>query len=457
MTTIEVVARQSAAAIGRALANGAVDPVALTELFLTRIEAETEPVFITVTAERALAEAVAARQRLEAGRPLSPLDGVPIAYKDLVDVAGTRTTAGSALYRESPVKPADAPVAALAAAAGMVCLGKLNLTEFAYSGLGLNPHFGTPANAHGRDVRRAPGGSSSASGVAVGSGLIPLAIGTDTGGSVRIPAAFNGVVGWKATYGRIDKTGVFDLAPSLDSVGPLAQTVEDVVLADMVLRGAVTTDVRRHSLAGQRLVVPKSLLVDDVDEDVAANFAAALGDLAAAGAVLERVAVPALERFLELIARHGSLVAADAYLVHRQLVDGPEVERIDRRVVARILGGKRMTAFDVLTLQAARARLAAELEAQLGDALLAMPTTPHVAPAIDPLEADDELFHKVNLRTLRNTMPGNFLTLCALTIPSGTGAAGMPTAIMLQAPGGQDERLLGVGLEADRVLLHRRR
>ena len=452
MVDMQTLAGWSAVAIGRALASGEADPVALVEHCLARIAADPEPVFITVTAERALGEARAARARLQAGRPLSPLDGVPIAWKDLVDIAGTPTTAASALYRDTPAKTADAPVAALAAAGGMVCLGKVNLTEFAYSGLGLNPHFGTPANAHGRSVRRAPGGSSSGSAVAVASGLVPLAIGTDTGGSVRVPASFNGLVGYRATYGRIDKTGVFDLAPSLDSVGPFTRTVEDCVVLEMVLRGAVTSGVRRERVQGVRLVVPTGVFTEEVDAPVAASFEAALAALEAAGAVIERRRVAPLERFLELTATHGSLVAAEAYRTHHRVIDGPEVERIDRRVTARILGGKRLSGFDVLTLSAARSELAAELGALMGDGLVVMPTTPHVAPAIAPLEADDDLFHAVNLRTLRNTMPANFVGMCSLALPSGRDDEGMPTSFMAMAPGGADERLLGLGLEIERVL-----
>jgi aspartyl-tRNA(Asn)/glutamyl-tRNA(Gln) amidotransferase subunit A len=449
---VETLAGWSAVAIGRALAAGAADPVALAEHCLAKIAADPEPVFITVTNERALAEARAAWARLRAGRPLSALDGVPIAWKDLVDIAGTPTTAASAIYRDSPVKNADAPVASLAAASGMVCLGKVNLTEFAYSGLGLNPHFGTPANAHGRSNRRAPGGSSSGSAVAVASGLVPVAIGTDTGGSIRVPASFNGLVGYKATYGRIDKTGVFDLAPSLDSVGPFTRTVEDCIVVEMVLRGAVTSGVRRQSLAGVRLVVPTGVFTEEVDAPVAASFAAALAALEAAGAVIERRRVAPLERFLELTATHGSLVAAEAYRTHHRLIDVPDALRIDRRVTARILGGKRLSGFDVLTLSAARTELAAELRDLMGDGLLVMPTTPHVAPAIAPLEADDDLFHAVNLRTLRNTMPANFLGMCSLALPSGWDPDGMPTSFMTMAPGGADERLLGLGLEIEGVL-----
>ncbi len=452
MVDVETLAGWSAVAIGRALASGGADPVEFAEHCLAKIAADPEPVFITVTEDRALAEARAARERLRAGRPLSPLDGVPIAWKDLVDIAGTPTTAASALYRDIPPKTADAPVAAFAKAAGMVCLGKLNLTEFAYSGLGLNPHFGTPANAHGRSVRRAPGGSSSGSAVAVASGLVPVAIGTDTGGSVRVPASFNGLVGLKPSYGRIDKTGVFDLSPNLDSVGLFTRTVEDCVAVDMVLRGAVTSEVRRRALGGTRLVVPSGIFTEDVDAPVSAAFEAALEALAARGALIERRPVAPLDRFAELTATHGSLVAAEAYRTHHLLIDGPEVERIDRRVTARILGGKRMTGLDVLTLVAARIELERDLRALLGDGLLVMPTTPHTAPAIAPLEADDDLFHQVNLRTLRNTMSANFLAMCGLALPSGHDPDGMPTSLMVLAPGGEDDRLLGHGLEIERAL-----
>ncbi len=442
----------SGAAIGRALQAGVVCPVALAEHCLERIGAYPDPAFIAVTAERALADAKAAKARLAAGRPASALDGVPIAWKDLVDVEGTPTTAASAVYRETAAKAVDAPIVALAAAAGMVCVGKLNLTEFAYSGLGLNPHFGTPAVPVGRGGRRAPGGSSSGSGVAVAAGLVPIAIGTDTGGSVRVPASFNGVVGLKVTFGRIEKAGVFDLSPNLDSVGPLARTVEDCVLADMVLRGAVASGVRRQSLEGVRLVVPESVHTEDVDAAVAERFRAALDALAAAGAVVEWRTVAPLDRFARLTAAHGSLIAAEAYRVHQALIDGPLAAQVDRRVTARILGGKKLTGFDVLTLQAARVELEAELRGLLGDGLLVMPTTPHVAPAIAPLEADDALFHSVNLRTLRNTMPVNFMTMCALALPCGADADGLPVSLMAAAPGGEDERLMGLGLEIERVL-----
>ncbi|WP_212523522.1 amidase [Actibacterium sp. MT2.3-13A] len=452
MADLEALSGRSAATIARALAAGEASPVALAELLLDRIAAQSSPVFLAVTRERALAEARAAQARLTAGRALSPLDGVPIAWKDLIDVAGTRTTAASDIYRDAEPARADAPIVANAAAAGMVSLGKLNLTEFAYSGLGLNPHYGTPVNPNDPATPRAPGGSSSGSGVAVASGLAPVAIGTDTGGSVRIPSAFNGVVGYKSSEGRISTAGVFALSRTHDTIGPLARSVEDCVLSEMVLRGAATSAVRRRPAEGLRIFVPETVVLDDLDPAVAANFEASLRRLEAAGARIERGPLPPFAEALRLAGEIGTITAAEAYVEHRALVDGPEAARIDRRVVARIMGGKRMPASGLITLHRARAAGMAELAGRLDGALLAMPTTPHTAPEIAPLEADDELFHRVNLKTLRNTLIGNFLNLPGLAIPNGRDADGLPTSFLLAATGGEDDRLLGAGLGVEHII-----
>ncbi|MBO0662883.1 amidase [Jiella sp. CQZ9-1] len=441
-----------AMAIAQAFAAGQASPVALSEFYLSRIEAQTSPVFLAITRQRALAEAAAAEQRIGAGTPASCLDGVPIAWKDLIDLAGEPTTAASALYRHAPPAAADAPIAAHAAAAGMVCLGKVNLSEFAYSGLGLNPHFGTPINPHDPQTPRVPGGSSSGSAVAVAAGLAACAIGTDTGGSVRVPAAFNGLVGYKSSEGRIDKRGVFALSRSLDTVGPLARSVADCVGLDIVLRGAVATPICRRALSGLTVVVANGIVCADLEPAVAENFEASLRRLEQGGAKIVTAPLKPLDEAARLAAEFGTITAAEAYVEHRDQVDGPDVTRIDRRVVARIKGGAAMRAADLITLQRARAQGIAALRRQLDGALVAMPTTPHVAPAIAPLEADDALFHRVNLKTLRNTAIGNFLNLPGLAVPNGTGTAGMPTSFLLAANGGEDERLLGFGLAAEAAI-----
>ena len=326
-SALDDLADRNAVAIGRALAGGEASPVALTEHLLDRIDRTDDPVFLAVTADRALAEARMAEMRLARGSPLSPLDGVPIAWKDLVDMKGEVTTAGSGTRRDAPPATADAPVVVRATAAGMVNLGKVNLTEFAFSGLGHNPHFGTPFSPFGKVTRRTPGGSSSGSAVAITCGLAPCAIGTDTGGSVRIPAAFNGLVGFRTSEGRIDKRGVAPLSPTLDTVGPLARSVEDCVLLDMILRGAVGPEVRPRPVSQLSLLVPETVVLDDLDDAVAANFEQGVAHLEKAGARIRREKLDLFTEMARMTAELGSIVAAEAYLVHRELVDGPDVDQ----------------------------------------------------------------------------------------------------------------------------------
>jgi aspartyl-tRNA(Asn)/glutamyl-tRNA(Gln) amidotransferase subunit A len=453
MTAFDRLATASAAEVGRLLLAGTVDPLEVAQFFLDRIRAAAgDHIFIALTEDRARREAEASRRRYRTGMALGPLDGVPLAWKDLFDLAGTTTTGGSALYRDAPPASQDAAVVANLAAAGMVALGKVNLSEFAYSGLGLNPHFGTPRNPHDSSKPRVPGGSSSGSAVAVARGLAPCSIGTDTGGSVRIPSAFNGLAGYKSSEGRYDKTGVFPLSPTLDTIGPLARSVEDCVLLEAALRGAVTSAVRRLPLADVSLLVPDNVVFDGIEPDVAVNFELALAALGKAGARIERRHVSEFDEMQEIGRRHGSLAAAEAYVVHRAAIDGDAVGRIDPRVTVRILSGKRMNAADLLGIAEGRRRLIASFRATLGQSLLAMPTVAHVAPEIAPLDADAELFHAVNLKTLRNTMLGNLLAHCGLALPSGRDRQGLPTSVLLSAAGGDDERLLSYGLTIERVL-----
>jgi len=452
MLDLDHLAQQPAATIARALAAGQADPVGLTEHFLEKIGHQTSPVFLNVTANRALREAEAASRRLKAGMPASALDGVPMAWKDLVDFKGETTTAASNIYRNAPAAESDAPILANAASAGMIALGKVNLSEFAYSGLGLNPHFGTPLNPNDPVTPRAPGGSSSGSGVAVAAGLVPCAIGTDTGGSVRIPAAFNGVVGYKSSEGRIPAKGVFALSRTLDTVGPLARTVEDCILLDMILRGALTSGVRRAPVESLRIFVPETVVLDDLEPAVSENFEKSLALLERAGAAVARGPLRQFAEAARLAAELGSITAAEAYVEHRGLVDGTEAPNMDRRVLARIEGGKSMSAADLIVLHRARAEGIAAIADALDGAFLAMPTAPHTAPAIAPLEADDALFHRINLKTLRNTVLGNFFNLPGVALPNGTDGGGLPTSFLLCTVGNDDERLLGAALAVERVL-----
>lgn len=453
MSTIEEISKRTATGIALAYRSGEADPVQVTQNVLERIAAYGDKsVFISLSPERAMREAEASARRYREGRPASALDGVPVGWKDLIDVAGTRTTAGSALFRDSQAKDSDAPIVANAAAGGLVSLGKLNLSEFAYSGLGLNPHHGTPLNPNDKGGRRAPGGSSSGCGVAVAAGLVPLGIGTDTGGSVRIPAAFNGVTGYKTSHGRIDTRSVVPLSVTLDTVGPLARTVEDCILADLILRGAVTGPVRRGEPASITVLAPENVVLDIAEPDVAANYERSLKALARSGVSVRRERVPVLDDVLSMIAQFGTITAAEAYHEYREIIDSDRVEKVDRRVVRRIMDGKRMSANDLISIHRTRQALMAQLKAQLGQAYIVMPTTAITAPHIDPLERDDELFNKVNLSALRNTMLGNILGLCGLALPNGRDGKGLPTSFLLSAMGGEDDRLLGDGLAVERII-----
>jgi aspartyl-tRNA(Asn)/glutamyl-tRNA(Gln) amidotransferase subunit A len=437
-----------ALALGRRLAAGELDPVAVCAEALERARSTTA-VFTSVTEERALREARASAARLRDGTPSGPLDGVPIVWKDLIDVEGAVTTAGSALRRDAAPATADAPIVARLAAAGMVCVGKTNLTELAYSGLGLNPHFGTPPNPCA--PARIPGGSSSGSAVAVAAGVVPCAIGTDTSGSIRVPAAFCGIVGFKPTAARIDRAGVVPLAPTLDSVGPLATTVSDLVALDAALRGEAPRNLKSASpsLGSLRLVVPEGELVDDVEPAVADRFAAALTALSEAGAAIERRPLRSVDDARSLLERHGNLVAHEAWRVHRDLLDGPDAARLDRRVLRRLRDGRALPASDYDALLRERPRLQAALAAELDGALALWPTVAHAAPELAPLERDDELFAGANLRTLRSTMPASFLDMPGIALPVG-GA--LPVGVLLSGPPEADDRVLAAALAVEEAL-----
>jgi aspartyl-tRNA(Asn)/glutamyl-tRNA(Gln) amidotransferase subunit A len=277
-------------------------------------------------------------------------------------------------------------------------------------------------------------------------------MGTDTGGSVRIPAALNGITGYKATRGRYAMDGVFPLATSLDSLGPLCRTVQDMVWVDAAMRGLTCSTVARGSLHGLEIVIPENIVFDGAEPGVIASFEAAAERLAKAGARIGRIAIPAFDELFQLMAKHGALVTAEAFALHRERLAGPQAAGMDQRVVMRTRLGANTTLPDYLAMIEARSRLIGEVERLVGDRLVAFPSVAHVAPPIGPLEQDDDLFVATNYKTLRNTLIGNFLDWCGVSIPCGTGDAGMPVGFLLSAPANRDESLLAAALAAEEAI-----
>ncbi|TNJ46821.1 amidase [Phaeobacter sp. B1627] len=444
----------TASDISVGLRSGKLDPVTVTEQVFDRLAAHgDDAIYIDTLRDRAMTEAQASRLRYRAGLPASPLDGVPVAWKDLFDLKGRVTTAGAVVTKTDPAATTDAPVVATAHRAGMISTGTVNMTEFAYSGIGLNPHYGTPRNIHApAGQARSPGGSSSACGVVVSAGIVPLSMGSDTGGSVRIPAAFNGVVGYKTSFGRYPMEGVYPLARSLDTIGPLAHTVTDCALFDAVLRGKDAPETPSADPATLNFVIPDDVLLGDLAPAVAVNFDATVSRLQDAGSRIRRISLPELSELSDLIAQHGVLAGAEALALHRDRISGAAAQQMDARVVRRIKLAERMSAVDVLLLQQARTRTKASTARAIGTAIVLCPTTPTTAMETAPLEADQDEFFRANALTLRNTSLGNFLDWCGVSIPNGTDADGMPTGFLLSAPTGQDTALLAAAMGCEDII-----
>ncbi|KPF66703.1 hypothetical protein IP84_15700 [beta proteobacterium AAP99] len=379
-----------------------------------------------------------------------PLAGVPVTVKDLFDVAGSTTTAGSRVLRDAPHAETDAAIVQRLRAAGAAIIGTTNMTEFAYSGLGLNPHWGTPANAAGSAlnaaVARIPGGSSSGAAVGVALGVGLAAVGTDTGGSVRIPAALNGLVGFKPTAQRVPMAGCLPLAASLDSIGPIARTLADCLRMDAVLADA-SLAARPPAPSEIRLMVPTTVVLDELDDTVAAAFEASLARLQAAGVQIMRA--PFAPFADAALAAQGVIAAYESFLWHRELLARAQ-PAYDPHVATRIAGGAQISALDYAAALAARRRWQENVRAAMdGFDALALPTVPTVAPPMAAL-ADDAAYFAANRLMLRNTLLFNLLDGCALSLPMPS--TGLPAGLMLGAPALHDERLASIGLSVEALL-----
>ncbi len=437
---LETIARQQAA-----LAAGKTTAAALVDEACARAEApegEGGLVFLGHYAAAARLQARHADALRAAGVDAGPLAGMPVSIKDLFDVAGETTRAGSIVRRSATPAAADAAIVRRLKGAGAILVGRTNMTEFAYSGIGLNPHYGTPANPWERAQRRIPGGSSSGAAVSVADGMAIAAIGTDTGGSVRIPAALTGLAGFKPTARRVPQEGCFPLSFSLDSIGPLAASVACCAMIDSVMAGETPAPLPELPLQGLRLGVAQTLVLDGLEPPVAAAFEAALARLSAAGARLTDLAFPILADIPQL-STAGGLAAAEALALHRSdLAKRPQ--DFDRRVAARIMNGAKIGGADYVDLLQARARLCREADRLTApfDAVL-MPTCPRIAPRIADLENDDTAFGEANLAMLRNTALFNFLDRSAISLPvHPPGTA--PVGLMAVGETMGDRRLLAV-------------
>ena len=435
------------------LAAGRVTSASLVEEALARIAdpaGEGGRAFVSVQSGAARGAAGAMDALRAAGRAPSPWAGIPISIKDLYDQAGEVTRGGSAALADAPPAGATAVSVARLERAGFVVLGRTNMSEFAFSGLGVNPHYGTPRSPWDRATGRLPGGSSSGAAVATADGMGFAGLGSDTGGSCRIPAALCGIVGWKPTARRVPLTGTLPLSATLDSLGPLAPSVACCALLDSLMAGEEPWSAGLPlPVAGMRLGVLQGYVTEDWDRQVTTAFEAALSRLSAAGARIEKLAVPELPEIPAANAT-GGFAASEAWAWHRDLV-GRKREAYDPRILRRILRGERMSAADYITLMQARTRIIEAIEPRTApfDAVI-MPTCPLIPPAIAEVE-DEAEYNRINLLLLRNTTVANLLDRCAISIPCHrTGEA--PVGFMLMGERMGDAKLLAVAQAVESAL-----
>jgi aspartyl-tRNA(Asn)/glutamyl-tRNA(Gln) amidotransferase subunit A len=431
------------------LGTGRTTARALVDACLARIadpQGEGARAFLHVDAEAAIEAAEAMDRLRQINAAPSPFAGVPVSIKDLFDIKGQVTRAGSRALEDSAPADADAPVVARLRRAGFVVIGRTNMTEFAYSGIGINPHFGTPKGAWQRSVGHVPGGSSSGAAVSIVDGMAHGALGTDTGGSGRIPAAFNGIVSFKPTQRRVPLDGGVPLSFTLDSFGPIARTVTCCAVLDAVLANEPVTPLQPRPIKGMRLAVPTTVALDELDDAVAQTFERALDKLSREGALIERIAVP---EFLDVapMSVKGGFTAAESYAWHRYLIVA-KGDIYDPRVASRIMRGESQSAADYIDLLGARKSLIARTEKRIApyDALV-LPTTANTPPRISDMK-DDQAFTKANLLSLRNCTLINMIDGCAISMPAHREDE-VPVGLMLAAAGGSDRRIfeLAAGME----------
>ena len=445
---------QSLEQLAEGLAEGRVRSIDLVEACLEKIadpQGEGARVFVKVHADQARAAASAMDALRAAGLAPSRYAGIPISVKDLFDMTGDVTCAGSTALADKPPAKTDAPAIARLKQAGFVVIGRTNMSEFAFSGLGLNPHYGTPKNPFDRATGRIPGGSSSGAAVSVTDGMAAVGIGSDTGGSCRIPAALCALVGFKPTASSVSRDGAVPLSTTLDTIGSLATSVSCVQIIHSVMAADFKADDRTASVSGLRIAVPQTVVLDDLEPQVAATFAATLDRLTTAGAQVTHLPFQSISDIAPTNVK-GGFSPPEAYAWHRQLI-AEKGDQYDRRVLARILRGREQDAADYVELLSRRKLLIAAFEQEFGDFdLIAFPTTPIVAPSIAELDADDALFGRINMLMLRNSAVINMLDGCAISLPMHD-AGTAPMGLTLAARRGEDAKLLRHAAAVEALLL----
>src|SRR5512134_746282 len=436
------------------LAAGRTSSRRLTEDALERIadrSGEGARAFIKVYAESALAEADFSDRLRRHGVRRSPVDGLPVSIKDLFDVAGDVTCAGSKILSQKATT--DAAAVARLRAAGAVFVGRTNMVEFAFGTTGINPHYGTPKNPWDRKTGRIPGGSSSGAAVAQADGMCVMALGSDTRGSIRIPAALCGITGFKPTARRVPREGAFPLSYTLDSVGPLANSVACCAAYDAILAGEPVEPLPEVPVKGLRLLLPKSVVREGLDREVKESFENSLERLQGAGAMVTEMPVPAFDRQSEYF-KGGGYAGAEAYAIHRK--NKERLPEYDPRVAKRVLLGADLSAADYVDLGLLRAAFQREVCAALApfDAFV-LPTVPCIAPPIAEVDASDEAYFRWNTRILGIVGLVNFLDGCAASLPCHGRAhvpSRAPVGLMVCGPAMSDRRILAVAAAIERAL-----
>lgn len=432
----------SVRALHRAYQEGIVTPTTYTEFLLEKVEDKNIPLglFTIILKDRALREAAESTERWKEGKQLGLFDGIPIVWKDLFDIKDVVTTGGSLAYIDADVALQDAASVEFYSNQGGINLGKVGLSEFAYSALGINPEFGTPENAYQsegflKSEKRVPGGSSSGTAVAVCKGLVSVGMGTDTSGSIRIPAAWHGLYGYKPSVDFYHKKeGIMPLSTTLDTFGPIAKTLQDCydfycLFQQKNFRNLA--DIQENEVGNCRFIIPTNIIDESIDEEVILAFDKVIIQLEFSGIKIEREDIPVFKEVHNIMAKYGTFAAAESSYYHQELLEDERQEKINSRVLSRMSRSNSMSAVDYLTLHSLREKLISELRLCYQNTIFLMPTVPMEAPILELLEKDDKLFHSTNLRAMSLTVIGNFLNFDSITLPMSLGKEGMPLGIML--------------------------